>query len=354
MKPVAWNLLAKALIGGAVMLLVSMAAISEPLATATVERVEVPRVYRLDGLVEAMHQSTVSAQTSGQVTQVAFDVDDLVHAGDVIVVIEDAEQAASLASARANLAAAQAQRAEADKEYERIKRVFEKQVVSKSAMDKATSARESARAQVDVAKAALAQAQQQLAYTQVRAPYTGIVTERFVEVGETASRGQQLMSGISLEQLRVNVDVPQSLINSVRKEQDAMVQINGTWVPVEKITIFPVADRATDSFRVRLDLPEGIEGVFPGMYVKVALKVGQRSALVVPHTAVVFRSEVIGVYVLDGQGRVSLRHVRLGTPLPDTRYTILSGLDAGETVALDPQAAVVILKEQRKEAAAHE
>jgi RND family efflux transporter MFP subunit len=207
---------------------------------------------------------------------------------------------------------------------------------------------------VDAANAALAQAEQQMEYTQVRAPYTGIVTERFVEVGEMAARGQRLMSGISLEQLRVNVDVPQSLINSVRREKNALVQMQGTWVPATKVTIFPVADRATDSFRVRLDLPDGIQGAFPGMYVKVALNVGTRSSLVVPRTAVVFRSEVIGVYVVDAQGQVSLRHVRVGAPLPDGSYTILSGLDAGEQVALDPQAAVELLKAQRRERTGHE
>jgi len=350
MKRTVWNWL----IGGALVLLAPQASLAVELATATVERVTVPRVYRLDGLVEAINQSTVSAQTNGQVTEVAFDVDDLVQAGEVIVVIEDSDQAASLARARANLAAAQARRAEAEKEYDRIKRVFEKQAVSKSTMDKATSARKAARAEVEAARAALSQAEQQLGYTQVRAPYTGIVTERFVEIGEIASAGQRLMSGISLEQLRVIVDVPQSLINSVRKEQDALVEVNGRWVPASKVTIFPVADRATDTFRVRLHLPEGIEGLFPGMYVKVALRVGNRSAVVVPQTSVVFRSEVIGVYVLDEQDQVRLRHVRVGAPLPDGRYTILTGVNMGERVALDPQAAVLLLKEQRKESASHE
>lgn len=321
---------------------------AEALATVAVERLEIPRVYRLDGVVEASNRSTVSAQTSGQVSQVNFDVDDLVESGDVILVIEDAEQAASVASARAKLASAQARRSELDKEYERTRRVFEKQAVSRSTMDKVTAARKAARAQVDAARAALTQAEQQLAYTQVQAPYTGIVTERLVEQGELVSRGQRLMSGISLEKLRVSVDVPQSLINSIRREKDAMVQLDGSWLPVTKTTIFPVADRATDTFRVRLDLPEGVEGLFPGMYVKVALRVGKRSVLVVPHTSVVFRSEVIGVYVQDRRGRVTLRHVRVGMPLPDRRYSILSGLDAGERVALDPQAAVELLKEQRK------
>ena len=162
------------------------------------------------------------------------------------------------------------------------------------------------------------------------------------------------MSGLSLQQLRVEVDVPQSLIAAVRKEQGAMALVDGRWIELSGLTVFPVADRATDSFRVRLDLPAGVDNVFPGMYVKVAMHVGSHPALVVPRSAVVYRSEVIGVYVVDQQDRVRLRHVRLGRSLPDGRHTIISGLDAGERVALDPQAAVETLKAQRRELATNE
>jgi RND family efflux transporter MFP subunit len=324
------------------------------LETTAASRMQIPRVYHLDGVVDASNRSTVSAQTSGQIREVLFDVDDVVQQGAVIVTIEDTEQQANLASARANLQSARAQLAEAQAEYDRTARVFAKQAVSQAVMDKATAALKSARAGVDAARAELAQAEQQLEYTQVTAPYTGIVTERHAEVGEMASRGQPLMSGLSLQQLRVEVDVPQSLIGAVRQEQGAMVRVDGRWIEATGMTVFPVADPATDSFRVRLDLPEGVEGVFPGMYVKVAMHVGVHTELVVPRSAVVYRSEVIGVYVVDADGRVWLRHVRLGRSLPDGRHTIISGLAAGERVALDPQAAVETLKAQREGRAGNE
>lgn len=324
------------------------------LELGTVENVVVPRIYQVDGEIEAASASTISAQTSGQVVQILFDVDDLVQAGDVIVVIDDTEQKANLAQAQANLKSAQAQLANAEQEFRRIREVFEKKVVSKSIMDKATSDLLSARAGVDSARAALVQAQRQLEYTEVRAPYTGIVTERRIELGEVVSQGQPLMSGIALERLRVNLDVPQSLIEQVRREKEAAVLLNGQLVKANRVVIFPVADPATDTFRVRLDLPPGIEGVYPGMYVKVALSVGKREVLAVPARAVVYRSEVVGVYVVDGEGRVRLRHVRIGNPLADGRFVVLSGLDAGEQVAMDPQMAVRVLIQQRKEQTGHE
>lgn len=325
------------------------------LTVAKVEAVEVPRIYQLNGVVEAVNASTISAQTSGQIEKVLFDVDDLVQAGEVILVIDDTEQRAALDKAQANLESAQARLRNTEKEYRRIRDVFAKQAVSKSVMDKASSDLQAARAAVDAAKAAVVQARQQLEYTQVRAPYTGIVINRLVEVGEIVSAGQQLMSGISLEQLRVNVDVPQSLVEVVRRDKEAAVRIGNDLVKAVRVTIFPVADSTTSTFRVRLDLPAEIKGVYPGMYLKVALGVGKRTVLAVPASAVVYRSEVVGVYVLDDQDQlVRLRQIRIGNPLADGRFVVLSGLDEGEQVALDPQVAVRKLITQHRERAGNE
>ncbi len=350
MKTILWTLAAVALLGFAQ----TGVAWAAELQTAEATVVEVPRVYQLDGVVEAVNAGTISAQTSGQVKEVRFDVDDLVEAGSVIVVIDDTQQKAALEQAKANLRQAQAQLADTDKEYRRISKVFAKNAVSKAVMDKTRAARDQARAAVAAARAALTQAQQQLEYTRVKAPYRGIVTERLIEVGEVAAPGKPLMSGISLEKLRVNVDTPQSLVEAVRAQRRGAVLVGKQWIEAQKVTVFPVADPTTDTFRVRMQLPPGVKGVYPGMYLKAALEVGKRSVLVVPPQAVVFRSEVVGVYVVDANGRVSLRHIRIGKPLVDGRYVVLSGVSAGERVATDPQAAVRELIAQRKERSNHE
>ena len=132
------------------------------------------------------------------------------------------------------------------------------------------------------------QALQQLEYTRIRAPYKGIVTERLVEVGESVQPGQPLISGLSLEQMRISVDVPQNLVESIRKERQAQVEVGGRWVLAESVTVFPVADPRSDTFEVRLQLPAAVEDVFPGMYVKVGFVAGSQPALVVPLAAVVF------------------------------------------------------------------
>lgn len=319
------------------------------LATAAVEQAQLPREYRLDGTVEAIHQSTLSAQTSGQVQQVLVDVDDFVEQGALIIRLKDTEQSARYAQAEANLQAANAALQEAQREYTRIEGIYARKLVSKADMDRVTAALKKAKAQQASASAALKQASEQLEYTRIRAPYTGIVTKRHIEAGETAHPGQPLITGISLDELRVSVDVPQSLINAVREHGQARVQLpDGDWLTATKLTVFPYADANSNTFKVRADLPSGAKGVFPGMSLKVAFTVGSETVLTVPEQAVVHRAEVTGVYVLDDQGRLTLRHVRTGRVL-DGKVVVLAGLHAGEQVALDPVAAGVALKRQRGE-----
>ena len=319
------------------------------LDTAPVERRQSPREYRLDGVVEATNRSTISAQTSGQVAEVLYDVEDYVTKGTVVIRLKDTEHRARLAQAEAELEAAEARLVEATRDHERVRGIHDKGLGSKAELDKSTAALHSAEARRESAAAATAQAREQLEYAQVRAPYSGIVTERLVQVGESAQPGQRLMSGISLEELRVVVDVPQNLIREVRTHGKARVQQPGNgWIDATRLTIFPYADPASNTFRVRLDIAPGTRDMFPGMLVKTAFVTGSRDELVVPEQAIVQRSEVTGVYVVGADGAIALRHVRLGRNNEDGTVTVLSGLGLGERVALDPVAAGVQIKEAAK------
>jgi len=335
-------------VAAALALLVSLGAAARaaglPGATARLETVV--REQRLDGVIEAVNRSTVSAQTTGRIVELPYDVDDYVEKGAVIVRFRNNEQQARLERAQANLQEAQAGLAQAEAEYRRIRSVYDKNLVSKSEMDRARAAYESARARVEASRAALQEAQEQFDHTVVRAPYSGIVVARHVEIGETATVGQPLMTGLSLEHLRAVVEVPQEYIVALREHRAARVLLpDGSAVEAANLRIFPYANEATHTFRVRVTLPEGQHGVYPGMLVKVAFVKGREQVLLVPGDAVVHRSEVTGVYVRDTDGRLHFRQIRTGTPREDGRVPVLAGLDPGETVITDTVGAAVALKQ---------
>jgi multidrug efflux pump subunit AcrA (membrane-fusion protein) len=149
---------------------------------------------------------------------------------------------------------------------------------------------------------------------------------------------------VSLERLRVVADIPQNDIEAVRREKMARVWLPQS-MPVERragdITFFAYADPATSTFKVRVSLPEGVTGLYPGMYLKTDFKIGTRDVLSVPLSAVVHRASMTGVYVA-GEGMPVLRQVRLGPELDGQRVEVLAGLVAGEDVYLDPAEAIAL------------
>lgn len=302
------------------------------LATVAVKKLELPELRVVDATIEAVQQATVSAQTSGRITEITVDVDDYVTKGSVIIRLRDKSQ-------RAAFKVAQARYEEALSEYKRIKEVYGKSLVAKSALDRAE-------AQLKTTQAQLEDAQEALENTLIRAPYSGIVVKRLVQVGETARVGQKLMTGLSLEKLRAVVELPQTLVHHVRQHKQTWVWVGkdlSTRIKAESLTISPFADKDSHTFLVRVNLPTGEHQVYPGMHTKVAFLTGKRSSLVIPESAIARRSEVTGVYVKD-KDTIRFRYIRLGKKLQDQQREVLSGLSVGESVFLDPAKAIAIIK----------
>jgi RND family efflux transporter MFP subunit len=320
-------------------------ALEVPFATFTAGYEAAPRERVWDGTVEAVNRATVSAQTSGRVAEILYDVDDFVAAGAPIMRFTDTEQRAALSSARAALQEAEARTTEADSEFQRIASMFENGTVARARYDQAQANHNAAAARLESARAGVASAEEQLEYTIVRAPYAGIVSQRHVEVGELVRPGAPLMSGLSLEHVRVVVDVPQSMLEPIREIGKATAYVGNRAIQAESLTFFPVADAATNTFRVRATLPAGGGALYPGTFVKVGFVVGETERLLVPTSAIVQRSELTAVYVV-GNEAVTLRQVRVGRRYGE-RSEVLAGLSAGEIVAADPVAAGVYLQEHR-------
>jgi RND family efflux transporter MFP subunit len=305
------------------------------LAKASYQDVAQERV--LDAVVEAIHKATVSAQTSGRVSDIYFDVNDFAKKGDVLLRMRDTDQQADLKVAQASFNQAQT-------EFKRVEDIYAKKLIAKSQLDKAEL-------QLKSAAARLEQAKENLEHTVVRAPYNGIMVKRHIEVGETARTGAALFTGLSLESLRVVVHLPQDIIESVIQHKSARLmrldknqqEINST-----SMTISPYADELSHSFLVRVNLPTGDHGLYPGMAVKVLFTIGKSHKLVVPASAIIHRSEVTAVYVMDKHQQLSMRQIRAGQRIGDDKIEVLAGLEENEQVALDPVQAVSYLKEQHK------
>ncbi|ADU66002.1 efflux transporter, RND family, MFP subunit [Desulfurispirillum indicum S5] len=299
---------------------------------------------QLDGTVEAVRQSTVSAQTSGTVKAIYFDVDDAVPAGALILELDDREHRARVNQARAAFNEATAGLNDAQSNHERVKRLHEQGIASPAQFDQARNQLSAAQARLARSQAALEESQQHLAYTSISAPYGGLVTRRHVEIGEAVSPGTPLLSGLTLEELRVVTALPQRFAALSRQERKfRVIMDDGTPLETGVTTLYPYADPSTHTFRVRIDIENPAASLFPGMLVRVEVPVAQRSALWIPTTSLVRQGELRAVYVMDENMRPRLRQVRVGSHDGEL-LEILAGLSAGEIIALHPHEALQLLQ----------
>lgn len=320
-------------------LLLGMATVqaAEQLAVAIVQHREVAQTYSADGLVEAARQSTVSAQIGGRVREILFDIGDRVEKGQVILRIDEREAVQALAGSQAQVLQAQANMQNTKATYERARQLFAQKFVSQAALDKARADYKVALAQAAASDAGAGQASLTHGYTAVVAPYGGVVAARLVEVGEMVMPGKPLMTGFDPAQMRVAVSVPQDKLADIGAHPEAVVEIpsSNRRIKAASTTLQPVADARTHGTQVRVHLPAGESGIYPGMFVRAHFIAGKADKLVIPASAVLRRSEVVAVYVMDDKGAARLRQVRLGETA-DGLIEVLAGLKAGERVAHDP------------------
>lgn len=321
-----------------------------PFPTATVAYQNTDKSYSTEATVEAVRQSTVSAQVAGRITEVNFDVGDYVKAGQVIVRIDPSELSQAVAGSRAQVAQAEAQLSNAKANYERQLQLFQQKFISQAALDRATADYRAAQAAAQAARAGAGQTATVRSYTTLTAPFSGVVMARHAEVGEMASPGKPLMTGFDPSDLRVVANIPQYKLPEIQKLSRVSVEIPSLkkWVEAKGITVLPAADTATHTIKVRIDLPEDLNSVIPGIYARAYFAIGETRKLVIPASAVIRRSEVTGVYVVDTKDRVSLRQVRLGETTARGEVEVLAGLNPGETIALDPTKAGIYAKRDQQ------
>lgn len=326
-----------------------LAQAGEPLATTPVHFREVAQTYSAEGVVEATRQSTVSAQISGRVKEVYFDIGDRVKKGQIILRIDEREADQALAGSQAQVLQAQAALQNAKVNYERSQQLFEQKFISQSALDKALSDYKMAQAQAAASEAGEKQTALAQSYTSVIAPYSGVVSARMVEMGEMVMVGKPLMTGFDPAQMRVIVNVPQYKLADIGTHPQVTVEVPSLsrWIKAALVTVQPSADPRTHSTQVKISLPENENGLYPGMFVRAHFVVGKASKLLIPASAIVRRSEVVAVYVVDEKGGLGLRQIRVSDEGGQSEVEVLSGLNQGEKIAVDAIKAGMSLKSQK-------
>lgn len=309
-----------------------------PLATYTVSAQSGAGNYTATGTIEAVRQGAVAAQVSGPITDGLVRSGDTVKAGQALIRIEAGGDGDAAVASAAVASGAAARLLSARGDYERAQRLHAQEYLSTAAMQRAEATLHSAEAEAAASAAQAKAARTRAQWHTVTAPYAGQVTQLWVSAGDLATPGKPLLALYDPAALRVVAQLPESLATRIEASRPVLLLAGAGAITTSNWQVVGAVDPVTHSVAVRAELPSGAT-LQPGQFASLQLPLrGGAAPLQVPSSAVVVRSEVTAVYVVDGQGAARLRQVRLG-PVLGASVTVLSGLKAGERVALDPVAA---------------
>ena len=324
-----------------------VAAQASPVATLAVQSRNAGASTSLEGVIQPVKQSMVSAQATGRIVSMQVKAGDRVRAGQLLATIDDRDAVAGVQRSQAQINQADAEMRNAKANFERTKDLQSKGFVSKAALDTAEMQLKSATAAREQATAVAAQTGLAQGFTRVTSPMDGWILQTLAEAGDLAVPGKPLLHVYAPQPLRAVVQVPGSKVQSTRTAAQTQVIADDTsgaalaMTPVSR-TIVPAADPVTQTTEWRLELSaKDSANLVPGQPVRVQFGLAQadtKASLTVPANSIVRRGELTAVYVVAGQ-RFSLRAVRLGNTNGAEGVEVVSGLRSGEVIARDGIAA---------------
>jgi RND family efflux transporter MFP subunit len=285
----------------------------------------------------AIRQSRMLAQVQGRVMRIHVRENDRVGGGRVLIEIDSTEYELNLANAEAGLASAQAS-------YQELT-LFDDQITDPEVRaERERVAR--ARSGLDQAQVAVDQARLQLSYTKIQAPFAGRAASIQVVEGQHARVGDELLTVVDLDPIKVEVQVLEGEVGYLRPGRKASVSFSafsGETFVGTLATINPVVEQQTRTARVTVMVPNPEGRILPGMYARVSLEAQTfADRILVPRAAIVERDRRNMLFVFEGEGQQGLakwRYVTTGL-MNDSLVEILPNPDTdmvqpGEVVLVD-------------------
>ena len=227
---------------------------------------------------------------------------------------------------------------------------MQKNYISRAAFEQSEAQFKAALAQLNAQKAQSGIAGTQSDLLVIKAPYNGVVADLNVLQGDIAMPGKPLLSFYDPSELRVTASVSQSQLAQVKTAQNIKIQLAQAqaqeWITSASLQVLPTIDPQTHTSVIRANLPNGVSNATPGMSARIWFNsstennntTSTSAKIMVPTSAILQRSELTAVYVLDKAGKPLLRQVRLGKT-NGAQTEILSGVAMGERIAQDAQTA---------------
>jgi membrane fusion protein (multidrug efflux system) len=309
------------------------------------------RAVTLPGNIKAWYTAPIYAQVSGYVHKWYVDYGAFVKAGTLLATIDAPTVDEQYQTAVANLDVAKTNGTLANVTAQRWKALAGTEAVAQEEVDVKVADAEAKQAQVLAAQHDLARYHALEGFKNIVAPFDGVVTSRDTDVGnyvnaaggDVSSRGtaDELFSVADIHKMRLFVSVPQDYADMLKPGLEAtftLPQYPGRQFKATLLTTANAFNPQTRTVITELVAQNPDHLIWPGTYATVRFVVPtNRSVLVVPEQALLFRDQGMQLAVIDSDDRVHLQNVKLGLNLGQN-VQVLSGLKPTDRFIANPSA----------------
>ena len=271
----------------------------------TVVEKKVVTMVTLVGTAEPWSETVVAAEETGLVRKMLVDEGDRVEQNQTLCVQDASQLKLKLEAARAIVSEAVANQTRSEREWERMKRLYAINSVSKKAYEDAQFEAEAAVKRVARLQVELYTLLDQVKKKVVYAPVSGSVVERHTLVGQWLNKGDPVVTLSVLNPIRVMVPVPERYVSGIKIGNSSKITFDALPDRVFKgiiDAIIPRADGAARTFPTRIEVPNQRGVIKAGMLGRITLSVGNpHKAILIPKDALVLSGAGKSVYVINDQ-----------------------------------------------------
>lgn len=286
-----------------------------PVETALPTRGDIYAVYSGTAPIEAFADATVIAKVGGEVREVLAEEGDDVRSGQVLARLDGDRLRLEMEQAEANLKKLQ-------RDYQRNVDLKGKGLISEGDFEKIRYEMEALQATFDLAKL-------ELDYTEIRAPINGVISERFIKIGNTIDINEQTFKVTSLEPLISYLHVPEREYRRIESGQKAIIAVDalsGSNFEAVVARISPIVDPETGTFKISIEVSDDSRRLKPGMFGRIDIVFDMHAnALQVPRSAIVENAGQNSLFVVS-EDVVERRIISTGYA-ESGQIEVLQGLD---------------------------
>lgn len=296
-----------------------------PVEVNDVSRGDISAYYSNTATLEAVQEATIVSKVRGIVQRLEIEEGDYVKAGQILAKIEDDQYRIESERAKSTLD-------RLNNEYNRNKELFEKSLISAEVY-------ENSRYEYESQKSAYELAQLNYNYTTIKSPISGVISERFIKVGNMIGTDQQVFKVTDFDPIQANLFIPEHERYKMKKGQ--RTELIADAIPGKVFTgkierISPTIDPLTGTFRVTVYLDDEEDLLRPGMFGRVKIVYDTRTnTKMIPKAAIISEDETKSVFVIKDS--LAFRKIIQTGYVNGVNIEVLEGLEEGEIVVTTGQ-----------------